>query len=219
MLSKEFIIKQIPQLKPTDTGVKALSFMDEYKLRHLPVVKEGQYQFLLIEKEVFQMSDPINPIENLSVYAPFVNPEVPILEVLRLMGNEKLSFLPVVSSDGTYLGGITLEVLTTKLAELTNAIGNGALIALEINQQDYLLSEIVRVVESNNAKILSLFTYPVESTAKLTVLMKINLEDASIVLRSLERFNFHILYYFQEKGLVDDIAKKRLDELMYYLEM
>jgi len=59
----------------------------------------------------------------------------------------------------------------------------------------------------------------VKATAKLIILLKIDLEDASPVLRSLERFNFNVLYCFQKKGLTNDIMKNRLEELMYYIEM
>ncbi len=219
MLAKEFLIKQIPLLKPSDTGNFALSLMEEYKLKHLPVVTDGRYTFLLTERDVFSMANLENIIEGLSIYAPYVNEEGPVLEVLRVMSNDQLTVLPVVDREGIYKGAVTLPVLIEKMSELTNAGLNGALIALELNSADYLLSEIVRLAEANSAKILSLLTYPVEATAKLIVLIKIDLEDASPVLRSLERFNFNVLYYSQKKGLIDDIMKNRLDELMYYIEM
>ncbi len=50
-------------------------------------------------------------------------------------------------------------------------------------------------------------------------MLKIDSEDASAVLRSFERFNYHITYYFQKQSLTDDIQRKRLEELMYYLKM
>ena len=110
-------------------------------------------------------------------------------------------------------------ILVEKFAEITNADSNGALIALELNPQDYDLSNIARLVESNNCKILSLFTYPEKDTGKLIIMLKIDSEDASAVLRSFERFNYHVAYYFQKQGLTDDIQYKRLEELMYYLQM
>ena len=220
MLAKEFLIKQIPVLKLSDSGGSALSLMEECKLKHLPVVAEdGKFLFLLSERDLFLMTNVENSIENISIYSPYVNEETPVLEILRMMSNEQLSVLPVVNSRGIYIGSITLPVLIEKMAELTNAGLTGALIALELNSQDYLLSEIVRLTEANNARILSLLSYPVDATAKLIVLIKIDLEDASPILRSLERFNFNILYYSQKKGLVDDIMKKRLDELIYNIEM
>ena len=159
-----------------------------------------------------------SPIENISIYAPMVNERAPILEVLRVMSQENLTVLPVVE-DGIYLGVVTLPILIDKLAEATQAGSQGALIAIEMNSQDYDLSQLAHLIESNNAKVLSLMSYPVEKTSKLVILIRIDLEDASPVLRSLERFNYSILYSVQKEGLTDDIMRRRLDELMYYLEM
>ncbi len=219
MLSKDFLTKQLPVLKPQDSGNFALSQMEDYKVRHLPVVSEGKYSFLLTEKDAFLMEDIDKPVENTSIYAPLVSDKAPLLEVLRLMSNERITVLPVVDEDGIYLGAITLAILVEKLAEATQAGSNGSLIAVEMNPQDYNLSHLAHLIELNNAKILSLLSYPVPETGKLTILMRTNLEDASPALRSLERFNYRVLYYAQKEALADDTMRKRLDELMYYLEM
>jgi len=110
-------------------------------------------------------------------------------------------------------------ILVEKFREVTDIDSNGALIAIELNPQDYDLSNIARLVESNNCKILGLFSYLVKETGKLIVMLKIDSEDASAVLRSFERFNYAVIYHFQKNGLTDDIQRKRLEELMYYLQM
>ncbi len=218
MLSEDFLTKQVPVLKPEDSGSFSLSQMEDYKLKHLPVVSDGKYIFLATEKDIFLMENIDHPIENMSLYAPMIGNKTPLLEVLRVMSKESLTVLPVVE-DGNYLGAITLPLLVDRLAEATQSGSHGSLIAVEMNSQDYDLSQLSHLIESNNAKVLSLMSYPVEETAKLAVLIRIDLEDASPVLRSLERFNYRVLYYAQKEGLADDIMRKRLDELMYYLEM
>ena len=49
--------------------------------------------------------------------------------------------------------------------------------------------------------------------------IKIDLEDASPVIRSFERFNYTVLFYFMKKGMVDDLLEQRMSELMYYINM
>ena len=46
-----------------------------------------------------------------------------------------------------------IQILVEKFTEITNADSNGALIAIELNPQDYDLSNIARLVESNNSKM------------------------------------------------------------------
>jgi CBS domain-containing protein len=219
MFSKEIIIKEIPVLKPEDSGLQALALMDDLKLKHLPVVKDGHYNCLLSEKDVFGMANQEDAVDNICLYAPCVREEASILDVLRIMSKDFLTLLPMVNETGEYIGAITLPALTESLNELCNASSEGALIAIEINQHEYVLSQIIWLIESNNAHVLGLFSYFVKGTGKQILLFKIDLEDASPVLRSLERFNYKVKYHLQKQVLADEIQKKRLDELLFYLEM
>lgn len=219
MLTKEMLNKQIPVLNSKSTGDYALSVMEDLKLKHLPVVDGKTYSFLLSEKDLFSMENTADPIANLSVFAPCAYENTAVIDVLHLMSKDKLSVLPVIGQDSNYLGVVTLEALVDKLDEISNAGVHGSIVAIELNSLDYDLSNIVRLAESNNAKIITLFTFPVAQTDKLTTLIKIDLEDASPFLRSLERFSYHVLYYSQQNGLVDEILRRRLDELMFYLKM
>lgn len=50
MLVKDFITKELPVLKSFDTGEYALALMDDFKLKHLPLLSEGIYRCLISEK-------------------------------------------------------------------------------------------------------------------------------------------------------------------------
>ena len=130
-----------------------------------------------------------------------------------------LSLLPVVSVDGTYLGVITRDCLVDVLSELCNAEAAGSVIVLEMMPQDYSLTDIARLVEANNAHVLNLLSHQDNDTGRLLITLKIDLEDASPVIRSLERFNYTVLYHFMEKGMVDDMLQQRMNELLHYMNM
>jgi hypothetical protein len=102
----------------------------------------------------------------------------------------------------------------TELTETENS-----LLILEIPFKDYTLTEIARIVESNNAHVTSLSVMPISGGVDLLVSLKLDVDDLSAVLRSFERFNYHVVYYFMREGEVTDTQKERLDELLYYLEM
>ena len=94
-----------------------------------------------------------------------------------------------------------------------------SLIILEIPLKDYTLTEVARIVESNNVRIMALNTMPVSGGEFLWVSLKLDTDDVTVLLRSFERFNYDVVYYFMKEGEVTDKQKERLDELMYYLEM
>jgi len=219
MFSKEFSTKEIPSLNLDDSGSIVLTQMEDFKLKHLPVVNEGNYICLISEKDIFQMQNPDCPIKDITIFAPYVGEESSVLDVLRIMNKNRLTLLPVVNLDGEYKGAITQSRLLEQLDELCNKDFDGALIALEVNPQEYSLSQIIHLAEQNNANVLSMFSYIEEETSKQIVLLKIDLEDASPILRSFERFNYTIKYHTQKQGLNDETMQNRLSELMYYLEM
>ena len=96
---------------------------------------------------------------------------------------------------------------------------SGSVIVLEMMPQDYSLTDIARLVEANNAHVLNLLSHQDKDTGRLLITLKIDLEDASPVIRSFERFNYTVLYHFMEKGMVDDMLQQRMNELLHYMNM
>ena len=219
MFCEEILTKEIPALTKSTTGVRALNIMGDLKIKHLPVIQGSKYLYLLSEKDLFDMNDPENKIGMISYYAPHVGVKTLIPEILHIMSKGNLSYLPVIDESGNFLGGVTRPLLIEKLDEICNAGSPGAMIGIEVSPQDYLLSQLTHLIESNNAQIQSFFSYIIKETHRQLLLLKVNLEDASPILRSLERFNYKVRFYSQKQGLIDEIMKKRLDELMYYIEM
>ena len=94
-----------------------------------------------------------------------------------------------------------------------------SLIILDVAIKDYTLSEIARLVEDNNARIVRLETLPLEGGISLLVSLKMDVIDISAVLRSFERYNYNVVYYFMRKGEMNETYEDRLKELMHYLDI
>lgn len=219
MLAKDFITKDIPVLKDFDTVEYALALMDDFKLKHLPLVKDNVYQGILSERELLTVSNSSSPIGSPVLFCPCIRENGHLHEALALLTRYQLTLLPVVTTEGRYYGSITREKLIDILSELSNAEIEGSVVVLELMPQDYSLSDIARIVESNKANVLNVFTHMDKDTERLLVIIKMDIEDASPVIRSFERFNYTILYHFMEKGMVDELLQQRMNELLYYMNM
>ena len=209
MLVKDFITKEIPVLKSFDTAEYALALMEDFKLKHLPLLSDSAYQCLVSEKDLLALPDPSATIGEPVLFAPAISENRHLHEALAMITRYGLSLLPVVSVDGTYLGAITRDRLVDALSELCNAEAAGSVIVLEM----------ARLVEANNAHVLNLLSHQDKDTGRLLITLKIDLEDASPVIRSFERFNYTVLYHFMEKGMVDDMLRQRMNELLHYMNM
>ncbi len=219
MLAKDFITKDIPVLKSFDTIEYALTLMDDFKLKHLPMVQDTTYLGVLSERELLAASDPTAPIGSPVLFCPSVLENGHLHEVLALLTRYHLTLLPVVTPNNKYYGSITRENLIDLISELSNAEVSGSVIVLEVVPQDYSLADIARIVESNKAHILNVFTRIDKETGRLLVTLKIDMEDASPVIRSFERFNYIVLYHFMEKGMVDELLQQRMNELLHYMNL
>lgn len=220
MLVKDFITKEIPVVKDYDTVGYALRLMDELKLKQLPLVTgEGLYRGLVEEKGLLEEPLSTMPLADVSRLEVSMQGDGSLHEALALMTRYGLSLLPVRSSGGRYVGAITQERLLEGLAEWCGADREGSVIVLELEARDYSLTELSRLVESNNAHVLSLLTHLDEQSGRWLVVLKIDLVDASPVLRSFERFNYVVRYHFMEQGVVDERLQRRMRELLYYINM
>ena len=220
MLTKDLISKNITPLRTSDTGETALSLMEDFKVSHLPIVNESLFLGLISEKDIFEMHNEKEAIGNhkLSLFAPFVYENQHFLDSIETATRLNLTLIPVLNEKEEYLGVITLSSLLKKAAELLNTNGPGGLIILETKKYDYVLSEIARIVEGENAKILS-FSTNMKPNGSLLITLKINTENISPVLRSFERFGYHIFSYFMNNENEDDTYEKRLNEFLHYLQV
>ncbi|MGI6074084.1 MAG: hypothetical protein ACOYEA_05540 [Fermentimonas sp.] len=94
-----------------------------------------------------------------------------------------------------------------------------SLIIIELAYIDYSLANIAHIIESNDAKILSLYVNTLNDGTDLRISIKLNISDPSPVVMSLERFNYNVTNYYMQDEEITLRHKERLDELMYYLEM
>ncbi len=221
MIAKNLINEAVPPLKPSDNGEKALSWMGSFHVQHLPVVDGQQYLGMVAEYDILDTNHADMPLRaySLDLTRNFVYDYVHIYDVLKVVNENRLSAIPVLDENDQYVGLITLETLLDFFAK-TNAMQEpGGIIILEISINDYTASEIARIVESNNAKILSMYvTSPPSNNMNLEVTLKINRTDLQAVMATFERYDYMVKASYQEDSYLEDM-QERLDAFMNYLSI
>jgi len=219
MLARELISDVVTALKTSDSGTKALSWMEVFRIKHLPIVNHREFLGLVADSDIYDMNDPDEAIgaHELSLQKPYVNEDQHIYEVIELLARMELTLVPVLNKEKQYLGVITQEELTRKFAHLSAMQQPGGIIELEMNQVDYSLSEISQIVESNNGRILSLYVASSDDNARLRVTMKINLTDMTSILETLNRYNYNVVSSHMSDDDLDDFYQERFDVFLKYL--
>jgi hypothetical protein len=82
----------------------------------------------------------------------------------------------------------------------------------------FSISEISRIVESNDCTILHLNTTTDAVTGILTVTLHINKKEISALLATFERYEYNVLHQFGTK-IFDDTSDINYRNLMNYLDL
>jgi acetoin utilization protein AcuB len=219
MLARELISDVITALKTSDTGTSALSWMEVFRVKHLPIVNHREFLGLISDADIYDLNDPDEPVgnHNLSLQKPYVKEDQHIYEVIEIMSRMNLTLVPVLNEEKQYLGVITQEDLTRKFARLSAMQQPGGIIELEMNQHDYSLSQISQIVEGNNGRILSLYVAASDDNQKLRVTLKINLTDMTSVLETLNRYNYVVVSSHMNTEDLDEFYQERFDVFLKYL--
>lgn len=220
MIAKHLITDGIMPLKTSDTGRTALSWMEDQRVMHLPIVNESSFLGLISEFDIYNLNHLDEPIGSysLSLNKPYVYEYQHLFDALRQLYINKLSLIPVLDEHDNYVGAITLQSLLEHFAESFSVAEPGGVVVLEMSVNDYALSEIARIVESNDAKILSLYITADPDSTRMQLSLKINRVDLTAILQTFNRFNYNILASFSERDDQDDM-RDRYDALMNYLNI
>jgi predicted transcriptional regulator len=220
MIAKHLITDGVMPLRTSDTARTALSWMEDLRVMHVPIVNESRFLGLLSEFDVYdynQLDEPIGS-HNLSLNNPYVYEYQHIFDALKVMDDYKLSLIPVLDEHQNYLGCITLQSLLEHFAQAYALAEPGGVIVLEMPAMSYMLSEIARLVEENDAKILSVFTRSDEDSSLLQVSLKLNKINIEPILQTFNRFQYQIVAFYSENSDQDDM-RDRYESLMKYLNI
>lgn len=220
MIASDLISNDVPPLKVTDDGKKALEWMDDFKVSHLPVIDKTSYVGLVSDTDILDMNSPNDTIGKLkrTLIKPFVFEYQHAYDVLKLCAALKISVIPVLDAKEHYKGVITPTQLLSYFSTITAAQEPGSIVILELSQRDYSLSQIAQITESNGAKIMSLFLTPRADSTELDITLKINLQNAAAVLQTFERFGYHVKASFSQIENSNSL-QERYDALMHYLNI
>ncbi len=208
MLAIDLLSDEIPPLKTSDTGTRALQWMDEFKISELPIVNNRQFLGLITESDILDLSDPDEAIGNhkLSMEQAVVHQYEHVYEVISKMATHKLKIIPVLDDDTNYIGVISQQILLDNISKLAAMKDPGGILQLEMNVNDYSLSEI------------SSYVYTHLDSTKMDVTIKINQTDLSAIIQTFERYQYTISASFHKSEMESELRKK-FEAFIHYLNM
>ncbi len=221
MVAADIINLMIPPLKATDDAHKAMVWMEEFRCNHLPVLENNLLLGFISEGIILEANDIEKKLTDFELVGKSctVGQDSHFYDILKIAGEHKLQIVAVVNEAGEYEGVITVQDIMTSFAQTAAVQIPGGILILSIDLIDYSLAEISRLIEENNAKILSsiMVEDPMDNR-KIKLTIKINQLDLTRIVATLERFEYKIIGRYQEDKK-DFEDKDRIDMLMRYLNI
>ncbi|MBS1935323.1 MAG: CBS domain-containing protein, partial [Bacteroidetes bacterium] len=184
------------------------------------VVAEDKLIGLVSEDDLLNIPDdqlPVSTLEN-NFSKIVAHATAYFIEAVQSVNEYNLSIVPVVDKDDEYLGAITANDLLKQLGRLSGVSDPGAIIVLEMDKVNFSFSEIIKLVETNDAQVTQLNTYSEAESGNFLVTLKINKFEIADIVATFQRYDYRVKYYFGEE-LYQNELRDNYDHLMNYLSI
>jgi len=179
---------------------------------HIPIQKNGVFLGCLSENDIYCFdSDKIINDILYAIEGFYVKKNSTWLNVLGEFASNDCNIMPVLDSKNNYLGYYQLVDVISLFNKTPFLSEPGGIIIVEKAYNDYSLSEISQIIESNNVKLLGLFVSSQENDMT-QITIKIENSGLNAIFESLRRYGYNIIL-----GHEDDEFLKMLKDRSSYL--
>ena len=193
-------------------------FFAELSFSHFPVLENGTYlgSIALDDVETFDTDKNVSDYRY-TLEGFYARTNMIWLDVLEVFARNHTSVVPVLDDNNRYVGYYDITDIVKFFHETPFLKEMGGIIIVEKNINDYSMSQIAQIVESNNVKLLVLFISNVENE-NVQVTVKITLGAMNEIIQTFRRYNYEIISEHQEDNYLNAL-KERSDYLDKYLNI
>jgi CBS domain-containing protein len=219
VLNLEILSAGIPAVLPEDTVLFAKEIMLDQHVAHLAVVSQNKLLGSISEDTLMDASDDELLVMKHAFFSQAsVQGVAHMLYTLHICTEFQLTLIPVIGEDSSYLGSITAQDLLRHAGKLIGAGDPGAIIVLEMDRVNFAFSEIIKLVETNDAQITQLNTYYDTIASAFYITLRINRLEISDIIATFQRYEYKIKYYFGEEQYENEL-RSNYNHLMNYLSI
>ena len=196
--------------------------MEAWQTANIPVIEPTTKKVIgqVTLDMLMELPDEFQKLSEIELQPPIYSFEYQhLFEVARQMLSKEVRFIAVVDSSESIIGIVEKKDILESFSEMLNISTRGSVISVEVSEADYTLTELVNIIEAENAKILGLTVeHSRGEESGIQVSIKLNLEDTTAVVSSLKRHGYITTTENRDDLLQIDMSS-RADELLRYLEL
>jgi CBS domain containing-hemolysin-like protein len=214
----DYITNDYKALDSQETIAHVQDFFMDVPFSHFSVLNEGIYIGSIAADDV----DTFDSDKNISDYKYalegfFARNSMIWLDVLEVFAKNHSNVVPVLNEENAYLGYYELEDIVKFFHETPFLREQGGIIVIKKSIQEYSMSQITQIVESNNGKLLGLFVSEAD-VENVQITIKIAIGALNDIIQTFRRYNYEIVSEHQEDNYLNSL-KERSEYLDKYLSM
>ena len=214
----EYINNDYKPIDSNETIEKVQDFFIEISFSHFPVLENGVFVGCIASEDVetFEAQKKLSDYR-FTLEGFFVRTSMNWLDVLEVFARNNANIVPILDETNKYIGYYEVTDIIKFLNGTPFLKELGGIIIVEKNTNEYSMSQITQIVESNNGKLLGVFISEA-TNEKIQITIKITLGSMNEIIQSFRRFNYEIISEHNEDNYLN-VLKERSEYLDKYLNM
>ncbi len=216
MMVRQLISNDHTPVKPQDTVQLALISMEELGVMNLPVVEDSKLVGYVRDMDI-EAIDPSTTLSELQLVQPkFLDPDVSLFRALEVFSELGLDTVAVCTAD-SFIGSIWIKDLVRELGRSTTSQSDGAVLILRCLAKDYSISELGRLIESADGKLLGLWTWSSANGRSLELMIKLNIHQIDNLCLLVKAHGYEVVHVVS--NYESELTKERYHSLLKYLDL
>ena len=219
MNMNEYILEEIKPLRLKDTVKGAQKVFKNYPITHFPVIEDNKLLGSFAEDDIQTVE---NKEDELVGYAHLLNSffadeKATVLELLKIFADNDTNIIPILNDNKEYIGYYDLRDVLDVFSTSPFMIEESETLIIEKLRNDYSMSQVVQIIESNGGKLLGLYISEKKSDI-IQVTIKVISDEINEIMQTFRRYDYKIISMHENDIYLEDL-KNRSEYLQKYLEM
>ena len=215
----DYILNEIKPLKLKSSFADAIELFDNYPITHFPVIENDKLLGSFAEDDIHTTNENDHELVEHAhlLNSFFADEKATVLELLKVFADNDTNIIPVLNKNKDYIGYYDLRDVLDVFSTSPFMIEESETLIVEKLENDYSMSEISQIIESNNAKLLGCYISEKKNDF-VQITLKIVSSDIHEIMHTFRRYEYKIISMHDNDIYLEDL-KNRSEYLQKYLEM
>lgn len=215
----DYILKDIKALRLKDSVKRAQKLFKNSPITHFPLVENGKLMGSFAEDDMHTIDNKKAVLSSQThlLNSFFTDEKATVLQLLKTFSDHNTSIIPVLNTDKNYIGYYELCDVLDVFSMSPFMLELSETLIVEKLENDYSMSEVTQIVETNSAKLLGIYISE-KHNGFVQVTLKVISEDINEIMQTFRRYDYKIISSHENDLYLKDL-KYRSEYLQKYLEM